>query len=348
MGNEASIPENGASHDDGLLPPSQIPPEEANNAASRTGKIKAMFQPKGTDFRDQEMARAAAEGGHLMPYSSTSPPQQQQQPQHYGQQQQKAYYDPSMVQSQQQFKSKDSTQKQQYVANASTPLQPASDSAPVVGVMYASEGRGSTMASAAAATAASSLRSGGKAMRNSGRALLNSMKNLSIRTKSPNNKDESEWETRWDEDDESDGEEDESTDVQEKEDVKMPASETTSLASASTGPLHTSGEAVSPVNSMAPPAPPISKSYPIQPTATVAQKPPAAASDSQSSTFSKQQPADSIGWDTGTATGPATPALVQESTYEKPNVQMFLPLLRVLGKGSFGKVRPLWLRRSPI
>ena len=37
-----------------------------------------------------------------------------------------------------------------------------------------------------------------------------------------------------------------------------------------------------------------------------------------------------VDWDTGIVPG--------EATQDKPNVQMFLPLLRVLGKGSFGKV----------
>ena len=39
---------------------------------------------------------------------------------------------------------------------------------------------------------------------------------------------------------------------------------------------------------------------------------------------------DGVEWDTG--------AIAAGTDYEKPNVQMFLPLLRVLGKGSFGKV----------
>ena len=47
---------------------------------------------------------------------------------------------------------------------------------------------------------------------------------------------------------------------------------------------------------------------------------------------------DGAVWDGGAA-AVATEAISEESpTYEKPNVQMFLPLLRVLGKGSFGKV----------
>jgi hypothetical protein len=40
-----------------------------------------------------------------------------------------------------------------------------------------------------------------------------------------------------------------------------------------------------------------------------------------------------IAWDTYSAAGYSI-----TGTYEKPNIQMFLPLLRVLGKGSFGKV----------
>jgi hypothetical protein len=40
-------------------------------------------------------------------------------------------------------------------------------------------------------------------------------------------------------------------------------------------------------------------------------------------------------WDTGGMHG------AEEAGNLKPNVQMFLPMLRVLGKGSFGKVRHL-------
>lgn len=52
----------------------------------------------------------------------------------------------------------------------------------------------------------------------------------------------------------------------------------------------------------------------------------------QQQSLIRQESEDGIEWDTG---------VMQEQSidYEKPNVEMFMPLLRVLGKGSFGKVR---------
>lgn len=46
--------------------------------------------------------------------------------------------------------------------------------------------------------------------------------------------------------------------------------------------------------------------------------------------------AEGIQWDTSTADG--SDKMSDLCAYEKPNIQMFMPLLRVLGKGSFGKV----------
>ena len=242
------MPENGAAtHEDALQPPSQIPPSDASvggssaaaGATSRTGKIKAMFKRTNENsYREAELARAAAEAGH-MPFpptptgGSVSLATQQMQQQQYQyqqtqqkgypqrqfpdqqqhlQQQQQQYYDPNMAppQKQQQpsYFASNSHPQQQYAVDASTPLQGGDP--PVVGVMYATEGH-RTMASAAAASAANSLRSGGKAVRNSGRALFNSMKNLSLVRSGSNlkpTKDESEWESKWDDDEDSDSDND--------------------------------------------------------------------------------------------------------------------------------------------
>lgn len=53
-----------------------------------------------------------------------------------------------------------------------------------------------------------------------------------------------------------------------------------------------------------------------------------------------QQPADGVQWDMAAAVpaGQQTMAEQEKARVEKPCVQMFFPLLRVLGKGSFGKV----------
>jgi hypothetical protein len=130
----------------------------------------------------------------------------------------------------------------------------------------------------------------------------------------------SEWETRWDEDDDdSEGEEDEN-------DIS-PA-----VAQGAVSPMH--GQvpqqssispgiddghlSLSPVTGMA------SASYTpiksLQQRANVVTPVKNDVSD------------DGIEWDTG----------AQQDVVSKPNVQMFLPLLRVLGKGSFGKVSEFW------
>lgn len=56
---------------------------------------------------------------------------------------------------------------------------------------------------------------------------------------------------------------------------------------------------------------------------------------------------DGVEWDTGVGAGIDTTTTTSgdaenskvDLTDNRPNVQQFLPLLRVLGKGSFGKVR---------
>lgn len=136
-----------------------------------------------------------------------------------------------------------------------------------------------------------------------GAALLNSMKNLSLGggRNSKNTTTAEEWETKWDEDDESDEEEEE----EEGEIQKMPAHPS---------PVARPGLDMVGVNTVATsPAPSKTKTHLV--TATPEQG----------------SLEDGVEWDTGVAaTG---------DDYEKPNVEMFLPLLRVLGKGSFGKVR---------
>ena len=192
------------------------------------------------------------------------------------------------------------------------------------------------MASAAAASAANSLRSGGKAVRNSGRALFNSMKNLSLVRSGSNlkpTKDESEWESKWDDDEDSDS--DESEAMQES---KIPAETARSaLSQPSEKTQMNGGHHVVSYQHQQPP-------LPQQPAALQPQDLPTNLKPQptkQPSAKSVTDDEEGLEWDTLAGTGPTQPPV-----YEKPNVQMFLPLLRVLGKGSFGKVSQQRMKSS--
>jgi len=152
-----------------------------------------------------------------------------------------------------------------------------------------------------------------------GAAILNSMKNLSLGTGvlnrgqgtsagSPSKGAKSttkDWETQWDEDEDSD---DDDGDEQEK----MP----------SAGPQHVNNKAH---------APPMIR--PGMEASGMTSPPPVSAANQKAHlvTATPEPGEDGVEWDTGAAGVPS-------AEYEKPNVQMFIPFLRVLGKGSFGKV----------
>jgi len=138
-------------------------------------------------------------------------------------------------------------------------------------------------------------------------------------------KDLDEWENAWEEDDESsDGE-----DVIEDHDTGFEHSSKS---------LHLHAEANTVI------------AHPIPPHGTAASITPAHASekvakvsivpsDDEMKTLSPEarkelaEAMNGIAWETYSSGYSIT------GTYDKPNIQMFLPLLRVLGKGSFGKVR---------
>lgn len=124
----------------------------------------------------------------------------------------------------------------------------------------------------------------------------------------------SEWETRWDEDDDdSDG--DDETDTKQ------------SAIAPGASPMH------HPVNqgSLSPTSRAASAIDPTMQAMTPTKSQPT-RSNVVTPIRNDGQPADDgVEWDTG----------AQQDLASKPNVQMFLPLLRVLGKGSFGKVSVL-------
>ena len=194
-----------------------------------------------------------------------------------------------------------------------------------------------------------------------GAALISSMRNLTVGafSKATNNtkKDETDWEKQWDEDEEDSDDDDDSS------------SSETGTASA---PLHQQirppmdvGHSEMPV----PPQPSSMGSSSFQSAATAAVDAPPPSMLIPSKVAMQQQPHDLASeWDmagiqpptavvdsaaippstqsqstvlsSSSTALPQAPPSQQQSVVEKPNVQMFLPMLRVLGKGSFGKVRP--------
>jgi hypothetical protein len=133
-------------------------------------------------------------------------------------------------------------------------------------------------------------------------AILNSMKNLSLGSNRNINKTPTtqDWETRWDEDDDSDDGEDDVQDQIQKQPSHPPSH---------APPLPRPGMGV----------PAISSPAAVEPKTHLV-----------TATPEQGTAEDGVEWDTGVFT--------PGEDYEKPNVHMFLPLLRVLGKGSFGKV----------
>jgi hypothetical protein len=135
-----------------------------------------------------------------------------------------------------------------------------------------------------------------------GAAILNSMKNLSLGSGRNLNKPTTtqDWETKWDEDEDSDEGE-----VDQEGAQKLPAHP------AHAPPL-TTRPAMDVVGISSP-------TQPVEPKVHLV-----------TATPEQGLGEDGVEWDTGVYT--------QDHEHEKPNMQMFLPLLRVLGKGSFGKV----------
>jgi hypothetical protein len=203
-----------------------------------------------------------------------------------------------------------SQQQQQYYSNGGPKSEEMSPNSSIP-VMYASEGGGvkpSATTAGAADKAANSIRTSGQAVRNGGRALINSMRNLTVATAgsgSGRNMSASGTATAP----RSGGLKKEENEWESNwdEDDEDDSSESDEDNTASPAP-------VAPKPLSRPPN--VTQRQQQQPP------PPPMPTLQQHST------------DMTTAVRPKTSRM-----YEKPNVQMFLPLLRVLGKGSFGKVR---------
>lgn len=332
MGNEGSVPQTGEEELESQArdPPSAILPSQGHGANmpqggtsqphSRGGRmINAVFH------RRQNGAANATTGSYR--HQTGAPPMQPEdmvmmspeEQQQYYQEQQELYLQSQQQQHQQQ-QQQQQHYNQGYNVNGDTSYSGQAPSAP----------------SAAPVKKGLGFRPSGRA----GAAIINSMKNLSLGSgvlhrgnqhsssklggmgSSTNTK---EWETKWDEDD-SDGEE---------EIHAKPPAHQNSVSPAP--PLHPSSHQHHDVSTMPPMVRPgldVGLSSP-PPTSAIAPMSPTEQPQTKAHlvTATPEQPGmeDGVEWDTGVVPPDSL-------DYEKPNVQMFLPLLRVLGKGSFGKV----------
>jgi len=304
MGNESSIPEG-----DGLQPPSQIPPQASFDTANESrgsGKALSKVVKAALQRNTVEQDSARIKGDHH--YSHTQ--QNQQQKYTYGSQQASGDNDYNNI-----SQVGPHNQKPKHVRKS--PL----DHSQTIPVMYASEGGASMRNNQNTASTNSSATglalTGSKAVRNGGRALINSMRNLTVATGNlkttglsrkvdPVQREENEWETRWDaDDDESDGEE-EHQDVKVERDP-MPVGPPKLTSTTPVDLLSAAVTVTAPSTQQMKISPPIPQ-----------------LGDARDRDSGREKELCD-----GQKSSPA---------YEKPNVQMFLPLLRVLGKGSFGKV----------
>mmetsp|Transcript_1461 Transcript_1461/g.1965 ORF Transcript_1461/g.1965 Transcript_1461/m.1965 type:complete len:642 (-) Transcript_1461:393-2318(-) len=284
MGNETSAPE-----DDGLQPPSQIPPQTSFETSNESrGPLKVV--------------KAALQRTNVDPDPRVSGDN------NYSHNQQQTYsYNSTSAGDGNNFshtsKSGFHNQKAAHMRNKSldpsqaVPVFFASASEGGAGVRNSQNQASSLPTSSGMNSVPAIAASSSKAVRNGGRALINSMRNLTVATGSRKSnhgpqREENDWETKWDEDDdESDGEEEEVNNEAKKE---------------------------------------------IQKQAVDLLSEPIGASQSNPSQTPPQIPkvgfTGDLDWEKTSVNETKPPE------YDKPNVQMFLPLLRVLGKGSFGKV----------
>lgn len=312
------------------------------------------------DFESKEAARAAAAGGQMpfmagaTNYTNNGPGMhtQQQHPQYNNYPTNFHQWTPEEQQKyhqQQQLAMMHPQQQQQQMMNGQLPQHgvPQHYGTNQAGPMHASS-----------ATSGISYGSGGGKKGGRGKALMNSMRNLSIgstirsgvqatahaaaatanaavataaavnaNVKSHSSKGGvAEWETRWDADDDDDDDDD--SDGEDETDSKP------SAVSVATAPIHHQQQPQL--------QPGMDDGYqtqsPPRGAATVdpskVQTPPSATSLQRSHLVTpirddrRSVSDDGLEWDTG----------IQQDIASKPNVQMFMPLLRVLGKGSFGKV----------
>ena len=165
------------------------------------------------------------------------------------------------------------------------------------------------------------------------RGMISSMRNLSIGGALRKQKDVQDWEKQWDEDEDDDEDESDEEDEHHQLQQQPPLHSLKATAAAAPPTVMTGSSlqrASEPTDLLS--GPPVTASYASSGLSS---------SSLMAATTTVQQQAAGPDWDTE-----GIPQAPREATGRKPDVQMFLPMLRVLGKGSFGKVRLLiacWL-----
>lgn len=316
MGQEASVP----------LPDGHYPEDHSTSANGTKGpraSAKALGimirrgNETGVEYNDRESARAAAAGGHFMTsvqdYSyheqSYLPSQQYPASSQMTPEQEQAYILQKQKEQQQMMQHQAYKQQQQPTFSNGIPAPPHHQRSPP-----------RDTASAAVTVMMTEPLTKSRSGKLPGTRLINSMKNLAISAKgavvhadhsdgkSPTSDSVSDWQRQWEDDDESDAED--------EEDVKMPAK----------GGMHS-------------PLRPGMMNDGYSTTAVGVARLGPASPERESATMATLSPtkdqydrqlSDGVEWDTGKQVMPQR---------EKPSIEMFLPMLRVLGKGSFGKVR---------
>jgi hypothetical protein len=317
MGNEGSVPE-GHGTDDEFEQQARAPPSHSNAPQSTMqsrsgGRMKnALRRDKNKQNNPGDTMGIHTNNGYPMNGDGGSYSTGEDGVMMSQEQQQQYYQQQEMYQAQQQTQmppnqshAQHGGQKQQYASTPAPQRNDAPGAQQDVGDMYQSPTKE---------------KKGGLNFRSSGRgaAIINSMKNMSIsgaiqkaadKAKSGKGGGEvNEWETKWDEDDDDDS--DDGNQGRESHSNK---------------PLHpqvgsTTGSSNAPLATVANFAQPQQKAHLVTATPESDKRP-----------LQRVETTDGAVWDTGLMHG--------QALQDKPNVQMFLPLLRVLGKGSFGKVR---------
>jgi len=155
-----------------------------------------------------------------------------------------------------------------------------------------------------------------------------------------------EWETRWDEDSDDDDDEDikpQQTIVPTPTTALTPQLHPPDLDSGYSGAASAAAAVVTPSQQISgeAPLPQQQQTHPSQNGAAAVTPGPLAGTPvkpSAPAVTDDENDEDGVEWDTGAASG----AVATDDDTSTPNVKQFLPLLRVLGKGSFGKVRFEW------
>lgn len=338
MGQESSLPQQAGEDLEGPSKTSSSPlhsataertnhsgrPANMINAMLHRGAVAGQNQPL-TDYEFREQARAAAQAGQ-MPYAEGRP-SQYNGGMHSSHHQPQQMSHREMEQRQQPFRQ---SQHYGYVNGAQT-MQPISSTVPSGNRQATGENNRNDRPAAR----------GSSSRTNRGAALINSMRSLTLGRSSGSKKEASDWETKWDEDEDDDDSEDESEDKANH--ARVAADSDSSMRR--TAPLHQpqrpgmdQGHSSLSTTSFSPRIDAQQNMQMTKQSHSAGERNTDTSVPTRDMRYANGQAPtglptnditidDGIQWDTGA-----------QLSQDKPNVQMFLPLLRVLGKGSFGKV----------